>query len=237
MNFGSDKFANSNGTSEFHTERPYPSTLLLVNFVQLSLHNAQLPFTSAVLQTGYSYECCRQDSNSNSRVRKSSAKLVLGGLVFILGVAVAYGAYGATDQPNPSWGWRVCGVVCYSNGTSEFHTERPYPSTLLLVNFVQLSLHNAQLPFTSAVLQTGYSYECCRQDSNSNSRVRKSSAKLVLGGLVFILGVAVAYGAYGATGPTKSIVGMAGLRCRLLGGDVRAGRIWHPPSNRLLEFY
>jgi hypothetical protein len=113
MNFGSDKFANSNGTSEFHTERPYPSTLLLVNFVQLSLHNAQLPFTSAVLQTGYSYECCRQDSNSNSRVRKSSAKLVLGGLVFILGVAVAYGAYGATDQPNPSWGWRVCGVVCW----------------------------------------------------------------------------------------------------------------------------
>ncbi len=29
---------------------------------------------------------------------------------FILGIAFAYGAYAATDQPNPSWGWRLCGI-------------------------------------------------------------------------------------------------------------------------------
>jgi len=35
----------------------------------------------------------------------------LGGFLFLLGVAFAYAAYAATDQPAPTRGWRFCGIV------------------------------------------------------------------------------------------------------------------------------
>jgi hypothetical protein len=74
------------------------------HFAQLAAQNPPLSKTNTA---SYGSE----NGNPNSRLRGSSRRPILGGFLFLLGVALAYGAYYMTDFPNPSWGWMGYGLL------------------------------------------------------------------------------------------------------------------------------
>ena len=84
---------------------------LFSRFFKLSAHNLQLPLASAILQSTDCNYASREDSDYDGRMGEPPAKRILGGFIFLLGVAFAYAAYAATDHPNPSWGWCWCGII------------------------------------------------------------------------------------------------------------------------------
>jgi hypothetical protein len=73
------------------------------HFAQLTAQNPPLSKTNTA---SYGSE----NGYPNSRPSGSTRRPILGGFLFLLGVALAYGAYYTTDFPNPSWGWRGCGL-------------------------------------------------------------------------------------------------------------------------------
>ena len=70
-----------------------------------------LPIQNAGLHTTDDSKNGGQDGDRHRRMGKAPAKFVLGCFLLLCGVASAYGAYAALDQPSPSRGWLFCGIV------------------------------------------------------------------------------------------------------------------------------
>lgn len=82
----------------------YPRPLFVAHFAQGAAQDDPLSNADARGNRG-------EDRYPYGRDSRMPARPILGGLIFLFGVAAAYVGYAATDQPNPSWAWWWCGIA------------------------------------------------------------------------------------------------------------------------------
>lgn len=82
----------------------YPSPLLITHFGQLAAQNPPLSEADARSHS-------RKSGDGDSCMRGKTARAILAGFLLLLGVAFMKGAFEATNQPNPLWGFKCAGYI------------------------------------------------------------------------------------------------------------------------------